>query len=75
MNIKIVHMRRSGLTVPKDQLFDLSRSSKLYSLLGNEFTHLPLHKTKAKYKVDTVEQAIYQYKDLLYQRIVHEQKQ
>lgn len=72
MNIKIVHMKRSGLTVSKDQLFDLSRSSKKYVLLSNEFTHLPLHKTKAKYKVETVEEAISEYDNLLYTRLLKE---
>lgn len=74
MSIIIVHLKRSGLTVPKDQLFNLSRNSKDYFLLSNEYTHLPLNKTKAKYKVDTVEQAVIEYKNKLKNRIIEEWK-
>ncbi len=74
MTIKIVHMKRSGLTVPKDQLFDLSRGSKKYYLLSNEYTHLPLHKTKAKYQVKTVEDAISNYTTSLKNRLMKEFK-
>ena len=48
MTIKIVHMKRSGLTVPKDQLFDLSRSSKKYYLLSNEYIYYNDYKILCK---------------------------
>ncbi len=74
MFISIVHVKRSGLSVPKDQFFDLSRSSEKYSLLGNDFTHLPLHKTKAKVQVKTVKEAIEEYDNLLMIRLIKENK-
>lgn len=72
MSILIVHMKKSGLTVPTDQLFNLSRSSKYYSLLSNEYTHLPLHKTKAKYQVNSVEEAVLRYKEDLINHLLKE---
>lgn len=72
MAIVIVHIKRSGLFINKDQMFDLSRSSKEYKLLGNNYTHLPLHKTKAKHQVATVEEAVLEYKKHLYHAIIDE---
>lgn len=67
MDIKIVHVLRSGKTVPKLQLFNLSRGSKQFYGLSNDFTHLPLSKTKAKVQVNTIEEAISEYeKDFRY---------
>lgn len=50
LEIKIVHLKRSGLNV--DNLIPMDRSTPL----GNDFSHLP--NSKAKYVTDTVEQAV-----------------
>lgn len=71
MSILILHNRRSALSVPSSQLFDLGRSSKKFFILSNIYTHLPLEKTKAKYQVDSVEDAIFYYKIHLHSKLFY----
>ena len=63
MNIIIVHLKRSGATLPQTQVFNLGRSSsdKLLKALSNDFTHLDISKTKAIHQVKTVEEAVQSY--------------
>ena len=72
MAIVIVHLKRSAFVLSESQVFDLSRSSKYYKLLGNDYTHLPLNKTKAKHQVNTVEEAVQCYKENLYSVVIQE---
>ena len=71
MNIVIVNLRRSGLTLPQTQVFNLGRSSpdKLFKALSNDFTHKDLHKTKATYQVATVEEAVQSYETDLHTKV------
>ena len=57
LNIKIAHISMSG-NLPITQCIYLGRgrSNKIYPLLANQYTHKD--NTLAKYKVDTVEEAV-----------------
>lgn len=71
MNIIIVHLKRSGATLPQTQVFNLGRSSsnKLFKALSNDFTHLDISKTKAIQQVKTVEEAVISYEDDLRNKV------
>lgn len=71
MNIIIVHLKRSGATLPQTQVFNLGRSSsnKLFKALSNDFTHLDISKTKAIHQVSNVEQAVISYENDLRNKV------
>ena len=78
MKIQIIHLKRSNhLVEHSSQIFNLSRSSEvnLFRALSNDYTHLPLDRTKAKTQVKTVEEAVQMYEQDLKTRVINGSKQ
>ena len=78
MKIQVIHLKRSNhLVEHSDQVFNLSRSSEvpLFRALSNDYTHLPLDRTRAKTQVKTVEEAVRMYEQDLKMRVINGSKQ
>lgn len=69
MDIKIIHVSRSLPKLNPQQVIIVDRKC---SLLGNPYTHLPIEKTKASFKVGTVEEAVKEYDGWLLRTIKEE---
>lgn len=63
MSIIVIHNKRSAINLKfkNEQVCDLGRSSKTYQHLSNDYTHLPLKNTRAKYQVSSVQEAVQNY--------------
>lgn len=57
MQIKVIHAKRSALKLPKDEVVYLDRTIGK-SKLANQWTHLPVGRTKAQFQTKTVEEAV-----------------
>ena len=72
MDIKIIDVNRSLSKLNQQQVVIVDRK---YSVLGNPYTHLPIARTNAKYKVNTVEEAVEEYDSWLLRTIKEEFKE
>ena len=57
MDIKVIHAKRSALKLPKDEVVYLDRTIGK-SKLANQWTHLPVGRTKAQFQTKTVQEAV-----------------
>ena len=64
MDIKVIHAKRSALKLPKDEVAYLDRTIGK-SKLANQWTHLPVGRTKAQFQTKTVQEAVQCYEQWL----------